>query len=423
MPTDKPKLTDLVLKKRSLPVGRHNDTAALYVEVREAGTINFLFMRYVRVPSGRKRVTMGIGGYPAVSLAEARQRAAQLYEMTQNDEVVVRVGRGEKFADIVREIESRNARARIDAAEAARGRDEHTFAAYAETFISSTVEKQNSNRKAVRQWRNTLNTYCGAFAKKHVDDITIKDVYAVLEPIWYIKNPTATKVQQRIHRILGAAHALGIRSTPSPAAYRGNLENLLPSMKQVQKHHAAMPYADAPAYYQLLNQRAPSVANYALRFIMLTALRLNEAVAARWSEIDLGKALYTVPATRMGKTKKPHLVPLSSECLAILEALKPHAVTDYVFKPESSAQHVTEAALRKLMGKTSAGQYSRHGFRSTFKDWSIDVGGFPHELSEEQLSHQLPSVQKAYRRGTAVNKRRQMMQAWSDFLSAPQPEN
>ena len=149
---------------------------------------------------------------------------------------------------------------------------------------------------------------------------------------------------------------------------------------------------------------------------MLTALRLNEAASARWSEIDLENALYTVPATRMGKTKKPHLVPLSSECIAILEALKPHAVSDYVFKPETSAQHVTEAALRKLMGKTGAGQFSRHGFRSTFKDWSMDVGGFPHELSEEQLSHQLPAVQKAYRRGQAIEKRREMMQAWAEHL-------
>lgn len=416
MPTEKPKLTDLVLKKRSLPVGRHNDTPALYVEVREGGTTNFLFMRYVRVPDGRKRVTMGIGGYPAVSLADARQRAAQLYEMTERDEVVVRVGRGEKFADIVREIEHRDARAKIDAAEAVRGRDEQTFEAYAESFICSTVEKQNSNRKAVQQWRSTLREYCQPIMEMHVNDITIRDVYACLKPIWYTKNPTATKVQQRIHRILGAAHALGIRSTPSPAAYRGNLENLLPSIKREQKHHAAMPYADAPAYFQLLKDREPSIANYALRFIMLTALRLSEAVAARWSEIDLEKALYTVPATRMGKTKKSHPVPLSSECLAILQALKPRAVSDYVFKPETSAQQVTEAALRKLMGKTGAGQYSRHGFRSTFKDWSMDVGGFPHELSEEQLSHQLPAVQKAYRRGQAIEKRREMMQVWSNFL-------
>ncbi|MEL6859998.1 MAG: tyrosine-type recombinase/integrase [Pseudomonadota bacterium] len=418
MPADKPKLTDLVLKKRSLPVGRHNDTPALYVEIRGGGTTNFLFMRYLRIPGGRKRVTMGIGGYPGVSLAAARQKAAYLYELTQQDEVVVRVGRGEKFADIAREIESRDALAKFSALEAERNRHEHIFAAYAETFIASTVEKQNSNRKAVQQWRSTLRDYCQPLMDMNVNDITIRDVYGCLEPIWFIKNPTATKVQQRIHRILGAAHALGIRSTPSPAAYRGNLENLLPSMKQVQNHHAAMSYVDAPAYYELLKQRAPSVANYALRFIMLTALRLNEAVAARWSDIDLEKALYTVPATRMGKTKKPHLVPLTSECMAILEALKPHAASDYVFKPETSALQVTEAALRKLMGKTGAGQYSRHGFRSTFKDWSMDVGGFPHELSEEQLSHQLPAVQKAYRRGQAIEKRREMMQAWFDYLAS-----
>jgi len=411
------KVTDLALRKGALPVGRHNDMTSLYIEVRMTGTINFLFVRPIVIEGRRKQVTMGLGGYPRVSLAQARQRASVLYDLSNEADVRARIGAGERFSDIVREIESLAARIRVAELHARRAKREHTFALFAERFISSTVEKQNSNRKAVQQWRSTLRTYCVAIAGKHVDDITINDIYAVLEPIWYIKNPTATKVQQRIHRILGAAHALGIRSTPSPAAYRGNLENLLPSMNRVQKHHAAMPYADAPAYYQLLKQREPSVANYALRFIMLTALRLNEAVAARWSEIDLGKALYTVPATRMGKTKKPHLVPLSSECVTILEALRPHAVSDYVFRPETSAQHVTEAALRKLMGKTGAGQYSRHGFRSTFKDWSMDIGGFPHELSEEQLSHQLPAVQKAYRRGQAVEKRCEMMQAWSDFLT------
>lgn len=408
------KITDLTLRKGALPPGRHNDTPALYVVVHQSGTINFLFLRVLRPAGTRKQVTMGVGGYPTVSLAEARQRAAELYELSEANEVQQRVGRGEKFADVVREIEGREARAEFKAAESAKFL---TFGAFAERYVAETIAQKNTNRKAIDQWLNSIKRHTPELLPLPVAEIDVEDVYGAVKDVWYSHNATAVKILQRVHKILGAARALGHRSGDNPAAYRGNLENLLPSQKRKVEHHAAMSWKEVPDFYQYLTGLG-SVSAACLRFIILTASRSTQGRGAKFDEIDMETGIWTVPADRM-KARKTHYVPLSSEALAIVREMRALQAGDHLFKaPETSTQHVSEAAIYKVLKKAGVFETAKlHGFRSTFRDWAGEKTEFPEELAKAALAHQGSTLDQAYRRQQAIERRRPLMQEWSDYLA------
>lgn len=414
------KLTDLVLRKQALPVGRHNDTPSLYLDVRKTGTQNFLFLRFLKVAGKRKQVTMGIGGYPAVSLSEARQRAAELYEMSETPEVTSRVESGESFGAVIRDIEERDERAQAKAFADAR---RLTFGAFAESYVQETVAKKNTNQKAIDQWLNSIKQHTPSLLPMHVDEIGVEDVYDAVKGVWYTHNATAVKILQRIHKILGAAHALGRRKMPSPAAYRGNLENLLPSQKNKVEHHKAMSWKDVPDFYQWTAGR-DSVSAACLRFIILTAARSTQGRGARFDEIDMETGIWTIPGERM-KARKTHYVPLSSEALAIVREMRVLQSGDFLFKaPETSTQYVSEAAVYKVLKKAGVFDDAKlHGFRSTFRDWAGEKTEFPEELAKAALAHQGSSLDQAYRRQQAIERRRPLMQAWSDYLAGERAGN
>jgi integrase len=408
------KLTDLVLRKQSLPVGRHNDTPSLYLDVRKGGTQNFLFLRFLKVAGKRKQVTMGVGGYPAVSLSEARQRAADLYEMSETSEVTARVGNGESFSKVIRDIEARDERAQAKAyADAKR----LTFGAFAETYVAETVARKNTNQKAVDQWMNSIKQHTPELLPLPVAEIDVEDVYGAVKDVWYSHNATAVKILQRVHKILGAARALGHRSGDNPAAYRGNLENLLPSQKRRVEHHAAMSWTEVPDFYQYLTGLG-SVSAACLRFIILTASRSTQGRGAKFDEIDVETGIWTVPADRM-KARKTHYVPLSSEALTIVREMRVLQAGDHLFKaPETSTQHVSEAAVYKVLKKAGVFETAKlHGFRSTFRDWAGEKTDFPEELAKAALAHQGSTLDQAYRRQQAIERRRPLMQEWSDYLA------
>lgn len=240
---------------------------------------------------------------------------------------------------------------------------------------------------------------------------------AALTPIWSDKHETATRVRQRIEAVLSAAKARGLRFGENPAAWRGHLDALLPTISKRKRveHHAAMPWQDVPAFMAELRSRQ-SMSGWALQFTILTACRTGEVIGARWGEIDLERALWVVPAARM-KAHVEHRVPLAEPALALLRELPRMDGSDAVFWG-SRRPTISNMAMLELLRGMRPG-LTVHGFRSAFRDWAAEATNFPAEVVEMALAHTIPNqVEAAYRRGDLLDKRRELMQAWAAYLSA-----
>ena len=289
------------------------------------------------------------------------------------------------------------------------------FGAYALALVDR-IEEGFSNPKHRQQWRNTLETYCAPIWAKPIDAIDTTGVLACLTPIWQAKPETASRVRGRIERVLNAAKAEGLRSGENPAAWRGHLDATLPKPgKLTRGHHAALAYADMPAFMADLRAR-PALAALALEFAILTATRTSEVLNAQWPEFDLDGGLWTVPAERM-KARKEHRVALSKRALAIVKELSAAKSSDFVFpgqKPGKPLSNMSMLMLLDRMGRRGA--ITSHGFRSSFSDWASEVSPFSSELRETALAHTIGNkAEAAYRRGDALEKRRTMMEAWAQW--------
>jgi integrase len=276
------------------------------------------------------------------------------------------------------------------------------------------------NDKHRAQWINTIKTYAKPLLDKPVDTVTTEDVLACLTSIWTKKAETASRVRGRIERVLNAAKTKGYRSGENPAQWRGHLENLLTKRaKASYGHHAAMPHVEVAKFIGELRRR-PALAAHALEFCILTAARSGEVLRARWSEIDLGKKLWTIPRNRM-KAGEEHLVPLPERAVAILlevrEAREPH---DFVFPGQRRNRPLSNMAMDMILRRMDV-DVTVHGFRSSFRDWAGNVSNFPRELAEEALAHVIGSkAERAYRRELAIDKRRLMMKAWAAYIEPGQ---
>lgn len=271
------------------------------------------------------------------------------------------------------------------------------------------------NRKHESQWRNTLNTYAyPEIGNLAVQDIDVGLVMKVLEPIWYKKTETATRVRQRIENILDWAKVRNYRTGENPALWRGHLDKLLPKRTKVQKvqHFNAMPYSDVPEYFRNL-RKTDTLAAKALAFTILTATRSNEARGAKWSEIDLQAELWTIPDERM-KAGRPHRVPLTKETIKILKEVELFKVDDRVFPGLSNDKSISDAALLKQL-KTNHPTLTVHGFRSSFRDWCAETTNYSREIAEAALAHTIKNeTEAAYQRGDMFVKRQKLMDAWSN---------
>ncbi len=299
-----------------------------------------------------------------------------------------------------------------------------------------TLAPSWKNDKHRDQWHMTLGRarddagdltgkgYCLGLAEKAVNAITVDDVLAELRPIWSTKAETASRIRGRIEAILDAAKARGLRTGENPAAWKGNLALLLPKRQKSKtvKHHAAMPYADVPAFVARLRASNSSGA-LALEFAILTAARSGEVRGATWREIDLAKRIWNVPAARM-KAGRAHAVPLSDRALAILDQVRlirdvlPGAdpADAYLFPGQKRGTALSDMTLTALLRRWEIG-VTAHGFRSSFRDWAGDLTNYPRELIEQALAHTVGGVEGAYRRGTAIEKRRDLMADWAGYLS------
>jgi integrase len=275
----------------------------------------------------------------------------------------------------------------------------------------------------------TLKTYAAPLRPKPVDEITTEDVLAVLQPIWTAKAETASRVRGRIEKVLDAAKAKGLRSGENPARWRGHLDHLLPKRQKLQRgHHPAMPWAQVPDFVARL-RAMQSVGALTLEFVILTACRSGEVLrsirdgvimGARWEEIDRTAKVWTIPASRM-KTGREHRVPLVDCALAILDELEKVQRGAFIFPGQRGDHPLSEMALELTMRRMNVKPYTVHGFRSSFRDWAGECTSFPREIAEAALAHAVgDQTERAYRRGDALERRRELMQAWANFCE-PKP--
>jgi integrase len=279
------------------------------------------------------------------------------------------------------------------------------------------------NEKHKAQWKSTLATYAAPLSNKPVDTITTDDVLAILKPIWTIKPETASRLRGRIEKVLDAAKAKGFREGENPAHWRGHLDHLLsrPS-KLTRGHHAAMPYDEVAAFVADLRGREASAA-LALELCILTAARSGEILGMRWDEIDLNKKIWTVPAHRM-KAGREHRVPLSERATTILIALSEGRSGDYVFPGQRRDKPLSNMAMEMMLRRMKVENATVHGFRSSFRDWCGNETGYPRELIETALAHVIgDKAEQAYRRSDALEKRRNLMEAWADYCEPKRTNN
>lgn len=378
--------------------GKHEDGGGLRLVVESTGSRRWV----VRVTLNKKRREYGLGGFPDVSLADARKTAAEYRVLAKQG-----IDPAAKMRSLAKEPQVQTP----------------TFISCAARYIKSHRHGWR-NAKHGRQWVSTIKTY----AKRHigkmkVNEISTQDVLSVLQPIWTSKNETAKRLQGRIESILDYAAAHNYRDSVNPARWRGHLDKLLPKPSKIQRvrHHPAMPYTEIQAFWSDLAEN-DCTSSRALQLLILTATRTSEVLNATWAEFDLNNKVWTIPENRM-KAGREHRVPLSSAALQILKT-QPRVVDNlYVFPGAKQSKPLSNMALLSLMrgmgyGKDRAkGEYVPHGFRSTFRDWSGEVSSYPRDVAEMALAHTIENkVEAAYRRGDLFEKRRQMMQDWADYI-------
>jgi integrase len=348
---------------------------------------------------------MGLGAFPDVSLAEARDAAAAARKQ-------VRQG--------VNPIDQRRATRTAVAASAGL----NTFAQVADAYIAAH-DASWRNAKHRQQWRNTLDTYARpVMGNLGVAVVDTGAVMRVLEPIWREKPETASRLRGRIESVLDYAAARGWRTGDNPARWRGHMDNLLPSRAKISRveHHAALPWREIGGFMAALAEQE-GVAALALRFAILTAARTGEVIGARWSEIDMAAGVWLVPADRM-KAGREHRIPLSDAALHVLRELAKlrtnPKVDGFVFRGGKVGKPLSSMALLMLLRRIKRGDLTAHGFRSTFRDWCAEATNYPREVAEAALAHTLrDKTEAAYQRGDLMEKRRRLMAEWAAFCARP----
>lgn len=385
------------LSVKNAKPGRHADGGGLYLLVKDSGARSWVFRFMLR---GTAR-DLGLGpasGPDAVSLQDARIEAGKLRAEVK----------GGVDPLLERERKAAEAAAQAQAVKVA----SITFRAVAERYIADNRDSWR-NSKHGQQWQNTL----AAYVYPVIGDIPIADVgkahiLEILEPIWKAKPETASRVRGRIETVLDAAAAKDLRTGDNPARWRGHLSHILPKRsRHTRGNHAAMPYADVPAFMERLRSRK-AMAALALEFTVLTAARTGEVIGATWGEIDMAKKIWTIPAHRM-KAGKEHRVPLSNRAIEILETVKPLA-SECVF-PGEGGGGLSNMAMSMLLKRMEL-DITTHGFRSAFRDWAAETTAYPHEVCEMALAHVIGNkAEAAYRRGDLFEKRARLMADWATY--------
>jgi integrase len=344
--------------------------------------------RWKRGPRGSAKVhEMSLGPARDVTLAEARELAQQARALLAkgSDPRALKTGAGAQ-----------------------------NFGQYADAYIEA-IAPGFRNSKHLAQWRMTLgDTYCRSLRRRPINDVRTEDVLAVLQPVWQAKPETASRIQGRICRVLDAAKAAGLREGENPARWAGHLKMLLPARQKLTRgHHRAVEWADVPGIIASLRAMS-SVSARALEWTILTVARTGEAIGAEWSELE--GDVWTVPAARM-KMKRAHRVPLSERCVEIAAELRATG-SPWLFPSKWRSKHISNMAMLELLKDMQVAS-TVHGFRACFKTWAEESTSFPREIIEASLAHLVGnSAERAYRRGDALDRRRELMAAWGRFCAS-----
>ncbi|MEH6585701.1 MAG: integrase arm-type DNA-binding domain-containing protein [Halioglobus sp.] len=371
------KLTAKDVGKKSRKTGVVSDGDGLYLSTSKTLSQSWVY----RYKKHGKEHRIGLGSSRDVSLAEARRLAE-------------------------------DARKAVKGGRDPRSKDSITFKEAAAEYIKAHSPGWR-NAKHKQQWENTLETYAEpVFGHLPVNEIDLDLVLRVIQPIWSAKTETASRVRMRIENILAWATVKGYRSGFNPAVWRGNLDAVLPSKDKIQRvqHHPALPYAELPGLFPLLSAINATGAR-AVCFAILTGARSGEVRYAAWDEIQ--DDLWVIPAERM-KAGREHRVPLSNAALEILEQIEKSG--DHIFTGPRG-KPISDMTMGKLL-KSRRGGVTVHGFRSTFRDWVAEETNYPNHIAEMALAHSIGSqVEAAYRRGDLLQKRRELMEAWADYVT------
>jgi integrase len=272
-----------------------------------------------------------------------------------------------------------------------------------------------------QQWRTTMKEFVyPRLGDKITDDIETEHILNVLEPVWMKTPETASRVRGRIEVVLDWAKARGLRDGDNPARWRGHLANLLPKVSKVApvKHLPAMAFDEVPAFVAELRSIGSHTA-LALELLVLTATRANETLGATWSEFDLEKKVWCIPAARM-KAGREHRVPLSDRVIEILKEVESVRQTALVFPGLATGRPLRSNAVLRVLKRMQRDGVTVHGFRSSFRDWAAETTNFQNHVVEMALAHAVENkVEGAYRRGDLFEKRRKLMDAWGAYIEKP----
>ena len=386
------KLTALSAKTLSKP-GRHGDGNGLYLNVAPSGSKSWVQRIVIH---GRRR-DIGLGPYPAVSLARAR-------DIAHDNRTAISQGRD----PVAEKREARQAGLR-------RTPSIPTFAQAAAQVIELRRPTWSNARHAA-QWENTLAAYVHpVIGNKTVDSITPADAMAALTPIWTTKPETASRVRQRMETVMDWAVTQGYR-LDNPAGR--SLLKVLPPVKRLREHRQALPYVRVPdAVARVRESTADVPTKLAFEFLVLTAGRSVEVRAAEWSEIDWEAAAWEIPAARM-KARRPHRVPLSGRALEILEEAAcfgdGHGLVFPSARSGNAASPTTFIALLRRLGIPAV----PHGFRTSFRNWVAECTATPWAVAEAALAHNVGnSTEAAYMRSDLFDQRRALMDRWAEFVT------
>lgn len=426
MPKVAKELSALEVKRLKAP-GMHfvGGVAGLLLQIKSAAGLNPTLSSswILRVRIGAQRRHIGLGGYPQVSLADARQEAKKQLSLIKEgiDPIVKR----------------KTDRSRL-IAESSKAR---TFKQCAEEYIA-THNKTYSSKKHAQQWINTLEQYVypvignilvSDLSRAHIIDVLQQEIREpktnkILGKFWDVRTETASRVQGRIKSIIDYAIVAEYRTNINPAIWSGYLATQLPSPKKITKttHHPAVPYAAMGDFMPRLRKNG-SISAKALEFLILTGVRSGSVRMAEWSEVDFAKKLWIIPASHT-KTKQEHRVPLSKQAVDVLESLPRIAGNPKMF-PSTKGGMLSDMALSQLMrGMRERGELTidavPHGFRSTFRDWGAEQTNYPDEIRKAASGHMVgDAVKQAYQRTDLLEKRRKLMDEWANFLDMPSASN
>jgi len=395
MPKVARELSPLAINKLTNP-GTHavGGVAGLSLRVYDAGQRAWV----LRTMVAGKRREFGLGGYPTVLPASARDRARATLDKI--------------FAGLDPTEEKQRQRSALRAAKA----KAVSFSKVAEQYIAQH-EAGWKNPKHAAQWATTLTTYAyPVIGLVTVANVDTPLVLKVLEPIWTEKTETASRLRGRIEAILDYATAKGLREGPNPARWKGHLALTLPSKRRVApvEHHKSIPVTEMPSFMKQLRQIS-GVSARALEFLTLTAARSGEVRGMERNEVDLVNKIWVIPAIRM-KAKREHRVPLSDAAVLILNRMKQEASGSLVF-PGAKGKALSDMSLTSVMRRMGIDAVP-HGLRSSFRNWTAEMTAYPNEVAEMALAHTVSNaVEAAYRRGDLFEKRRSMMHDWAEFLN------